>query len=157
MSAQIETECRATLTTQLQLLSEPLISALRGVIGAQHPQTTHLLWFEYDSPDFAYTFPVMFCRMNRSGRAEEVRKLLPDVPFAIAPEIIDDSRYEQANLDTWALASEVFVPWFADCWEAAGGHHSRWPGYIAQHDSIYSFDLSARREVRSPEPQYPDA
>ena len=157
MNAQIESDCRAALTEHLQRLSEVLIAALRGVIDAQYPQTTYLLWFEYDSPDFANTFPVMFCRMNRSGRADEVRKLLPDLPFAIAPDVIDDARYEEAHLDTWALASEIFVPWFADCWEQAGGHRAGWPGYLAHHDSAYSFDLTARRQLRSPEPQYPDA
>ncbi len=157
MSTELETECRTALSEQLQHISHRLIAALRRVIEAQHSSATYLFRFEYDSPNFSNTFPVMFCRMDRSGRATEVRKLLPDVPFAIAPEVIDDARYEQANLDTWALASEAFVPWFADCWEAAGGHQSQLPGYLAHHDSIYSFDLTARREVREPEPQYPDA
>lgn len=157
VSADIETDCRTALTEQLQRQSASLVLALRTIIDAEQPQGTYLFWFAYDSPNFADTFPVMFCRMNRSGRAEEVRKLLPELPFAIAPEVIYDSRYEQADLDTWALASEVFIPWFADCWESAGGHHSRWPGYLAHHDSIYSFDLTTRRELRPPEPQYPNA
>ena len=157
MSADLEMDCRTALTEQLQRQSASLVSALRAIIDAEQPPSTYLFRFEYDSPTFADTFPVTFCRMNRSGHAEEAQKLLPDVPFAIAPEVIYDSRYEQADLDTWALASDVFVPWFAECWEAAGGHHSRWPGYLAHHDSIYSVELTTRRELRSPEPRYPDA
>lgn len=157
MSADLEMDCRTALTTELQRQSSSLVSALRAIIHAEQPQDTYLFRFEYDSPAFADTFPVMFGRMNRSGHAEEVRKLLPDLSFAIAPKVIYDSRYEQADLDTWALASEVFIPWFADCWEAVGGHRSRWAGYLAHHDSIYSIDLTTRRELRSPEPRYPDA
>jgi hypothetical protein len=157
MDAILEIECRIALTEQLQQKTPALVSALRGVIGADQPQDTYLFWFEYDSPTFADTFPVMFYRMDRSGHPAEDRKLLPDLPFAIAPEVLYDSRYEQADLDTWAIASEVFIPWFADCWEAAGGHHSRWPGYLAHHDSIFSTDLTTRRKLRSPEPVFPDA
>ena len=157
MSEELKTECRSEVTAHLQGISPLLTAALRAIVVEQHPPTTFLLWFEYDSPDFENTFAVMFCRMNRRGGADEVRELLPQVPFVIPPDIVADPRYEEADLSTWHLASEVFVPWFADCWEAAGGHRSRWPGYIAHHDSSYSFDLSARRELRSPDPQYPEA
>ncbi len=152
MSEDLEADCRTTLAEHLERRTSSLVSALRAIIDIEQPQGTHLFRFEYDSPHFADTFPVMFCRLNSSGHAVEIRKLLPDLPFAIAPEVIYDSRYESAGLDTWALASEAFVYWFADCWTAAGGHHSRWPGYIAHHDSIYSFDLTTRRELRPPDP-----
>jgi hypothetical protein len=127
MSAELESQCEAAITAQLLKLSAPLTSSLRSIMGEPHPPTTYLFWFEYDSPDFANSFPVMFCRMNRSGHADEVRQLLPDASFTVSPEIVDDPRYEEADINTWALASTLFVPWFADCWEAAGGHRLPWP------------------------------
>jgi len=157
MSEELETECRAAVATHLQGITPLLTAALQAIIAEKHPSTTYLLWFEYDSPDFENSFAAMFCRMNRRGRAEEVRELLPQVPFVIPPEIAADPRYDDADPSTWHIASEVFVPWFADCWEAAGGHQSPWPAYIAHHDSSSSFDLSARRKLRSPDPRYPDA
>jgi hypothetical protein len=157
MDAYLEIECRIALTEELQRQSASLVSTLQVIIGADQPQDTYLFWFEYDSPTFADTFPVMFYRMNRRGHQVEGRQLLPDLPFAIAPEVLYDSRYEQGDLDTWTLASEVFISWFADCWKVAGGHHSHWPGYLAHHDSIFSIDLTTRCKLRSPEPVYPDA
>src|SRR5262249_39757567 len=111
MSEELEAECRTAITAQLLGLGAALTASLRTIIREPHPPTTHLFWFEYDSPDFANSFPVMFCRMNRNGQADEVRQLLPDLPFAVSPDVIDDPRYEQADINTWALASELFVPW----------------------------------------------
>ena len=107
--------------------------------------------------DLPIPFPSLFYRRDRGGRADEGQQLLPSVPVTIPQEIIHDPQCEQADMDTFEIASSVFVPWFADCWKAAGGHDSLWPGYLAHHDTIYSFDLTARRKLRSPEPSFPEA
>ena len=155
MAIPLEAECRAAITQSFQLLSERLTAELRSILGAAYPPSTYLFWFVYDSPHFDDSFPITFCQMDRSGQSEQVRRLLPEVAYAVPSTIIYDPRYEAADLDTWVLASEVLVPWFADCWQAAGGQQSRWPGFLAHHDSSFSFDLTVRRELRSPEPRYP--
>jgi hypothetical protein len=157
MSEVGEIECRISMTPHVERLTDLLVAALRELIRAGHPQATYLFWFEYDCQGFADSFPVMFYRRDRSGRADEGQELLPGVSVTIPQEIMYDPQYEQLDVDTIEVASSVFVPWFADCWKVAGGDDSPWPGYLAHHDSIYSFDLTARRKLRSPEPNFPDA
>jgi len=155
MESPLETECRQAIAQSFDLLTDKLTCELQGIIQAANPPSTHLLWFVFDSSQFDEGFPVVVCRMDQNGQCEENRQLLPKTDAAVPESIIYDPRYRAEELDTWAIASEILRMWFADCWEAAGGHQSRWPGYLAHHDSSYSFDLTRRRELKSPEPQYP--
>ena len=148
MHTELETECRAAIARHLAGITAVLVAALRTTLQSV-PRESNGLRFEYDSPHFDQCFPVMGWHVDRTGRAVDVRKLLPDLEATIPESIIWDARYEAAGLDTWAIASELFVPWFADCWEEAGGHQFGHPAHLAHHDSNGSFDLTHRVHVRS--------
>jgi hypothetical protein len=148
MKAQLEKECRLLVRQNLEHLTGLLVSKLRLIITAKYPASTYLLWFEYDSAHWDDSFSVMFSRINRAGEEEERREFLPEVSSTIPEEVLYAPKYENAELNTWNLASEIFETWFAECWEAAGGHDSRWLGYLAHHDSAFSFDLTHRRTLK---------
>jgi len=75
-------------------------------------------------------------------------QLLTDVPYTIPPEVIDAEIYEEANIDTWEIAFDLLVRWFAECWRKAGGEQCSYPAYIGHHDDLYSFDLNTMQEVK---------
>jgi hypothetical protein len=156
MNADIEQECRLLIRQHFEHLSDRVQAELRNVINADYSPAAHCLWFEYDSPHFDDSFPVMFCVLDRAGEALIRREFLPEISSTIPESLLNDPRYESEDNNTWNLASEVLQLWFADLWEAAGGHNSRLPGYLAHHDSMYSFDLTHRKELREPMPEFPD-
>ena len=156
MAPDIEAECRRRIRQCLETLTDALCQELRAIIADTYSETAYCLWFEYDSPHFYDSFPVMFCVLDRSGEAEVRRELLPNIAGTVPAEVLDDPRYESEDENTWNLSSKVLEVWFADCWEYAGGHQSRLPGYIAHHDSAYAFSLSDRRQLRDPQPEFPD-
>jgi hypothetical protein len=150
MSENLENECRETIARHLKDIAVELVVALRALLAAGPSGDIVALKFEYESPHFDDGFPVMYWFKDSSGSPVAVHRLLPDLKSTIPEAVIYDPRYEAEDLDTWGIASEVFVEWFADCWEEAGGHRFCHPAHLAHHDSIYSFDLTRRVDVKQP-------
>jgi hypothetical protein len=147
MSADLDSECRDVITQHLESITVQLVAALRVVVGSNASSDIATLRFEFESPHFDEGFPVTFWFEHKSGGHSVVQKLLPDLEHTIPEAVIYDQKFEAAGLDTWAIASELFVPWFADCWRDAGGSNFYCPAYLAHHDSTYSFDLTRRIDV----------
>jgi hypothetical protein len=147
MNTQLEFECRTTIAQHLKAITSQLVAGLSSIIGRDAPSDAAALRFEYESPHFDDGFPVMFWFVLNSGQTGAIQKLLPMLGHTIPEAVVYDARFEAAGLDTWSIASEVFLSWFADCWRDAGGHKFSCPAYLAHHDSIYSFDLTRRIEV----------
>jgi hypothetical protein len=147
MSADLDSECRDVIAQHLKSITVYLVAALRAVVDSKASSDVVELRFEFESPHFDDGFPVAYWFVHKSGGHSGVQKLLPDLEHTIPEAVIYDQKFETAGLDTWAIASELFVPWFADCWRDAGGSRFYCPAYLAHHDSIYSFDLTRRIDV----------
>jgi hypothetical protein len=147
MSADFDSKCRDVISQRLKSITIQLVAALRAVVGSKASTDVAELRFEFESPHFDDGFPVTFWFVYKSGGNSGVQKLLPDLEYTIPEAVIYDQKFEAAGLDTWAIASELFVPWFADCWRDACGSDFYCPAYLAHHDSIYSFDLTRRIDV----------
>ena len=147
MQSELEIECRAILAQHLNSVTAQLILVLQRIIGSELPEAAASLRFEYESPHFDDGFPVMYWFNDKRGFPISVQEVLPDIDHTIPESVIYDPRYELAGLNTWALASELFVDWFADCWRDAGGLYFRLPACLAHHDSLYAFDLILRRRI----------
>lgn len=148
MSADLEVECRETIAQHLKGVTVDLAAALRALLAVGPSGDVTALRFEYESPHFDDGFPVMYWFEDLAGSPIAVRELLPDLKSTIPEAVIYDPRYEAEGLNTWAIASEVFLEWFADCWEESGGHKFCYPARLAHHDSIFYFDLNRRVIVK---------
>jgi hypothetical protein len=61
-------------------------------------------------------------------------------------------RAEKAGVDWGALISDELCPWFADCWQAAGGPARFSPAYLFFHDyHNEQYDLEQRRWIPAEE------
>ena len=147
MSTDLDSQCRRVIAQHLKRITVQLITALRPVMSSKASSDVSELRFEFESPHFDDGFPVVFWFMHKSGGHSGVQKLLPELEHMIPEAVIYDQKFEAAGLDTWAIASELFVPWFADCWRDAGGSDYYCPAFLAHHDSIHAFDLTRRIDV----------
>jgi hypothetical protein len=50
----------------------------------------------------------------------------------------------------------LFIKWFTDCWQEAGGASCALPAHLRHHDGGTPYDLKRGGKV-SPEPVFPDA
>jgi hypothetical protein len=61
-------------------------------------------------------------------------------------------RAQDAEVDCFALIPEVLCPWFADCWQAAGGPAAFSPAYLFFHGyHRQQYDLERRRWIPAAE------
>jgi hypothetical protein len=148
MKSEPEIECRETIKQHLNSVSEALVPVLRRIIGSESTAVAAALRFEFESPHFDDSFPVMYWFVDQAGYPISVHEVLPALTQTIPESVIYDPKYEIMGLDTWAITSELFRDWFADCWKQAGGTAFPIPALLAHHDSSYAFDLTRRIEVK---------
>jgi hypothetical protein len=66
---------------------------------------------------------------------------LLDVPYILTPEYEESVFERDPELDTFTLGAQEFIPWFAACWNKAGGTGFRRQATIAEHDNDREFNL----------------
>ncbi len=151
MRQDLELELKTGIAEYLAGLCEKLVEALALIAQQDHPPETFVLLFQYDSTSFTDHFAVMLLCMDNRETPIQDTPILPDEPCTIPSELLDDEEYDEAGLNPWSIASEVFEPWFADCWDAAKGNEIRVPAYLSHHDSYFYYDLRNRKRVKEPE------
>jgi hypothetical protein len=139
----------------IEQFTQPLVAALRKLIGAKLPRELEVLSFEIEA-DWR-SFPVYAFAMDREAVNEVYFKppykgpILPKSGPLIPKGAIDQDRYEEGGVATIESGARVLAEWFGECWHAAGGATFPLPAYINLHDSSRYFDLQARRWVRAAE------
>lgn len=151
MSQHLEVELESAIGEYLEKLRAKLTAQLATIANSQRGSDTHLLSFQYDSPEFTNHFAVGLWRMDIRGNPDEGLWLLRDEPCTIPSDILDDPRYVAADIETWEIASTLFEHWFADCWRWGGGNDQPIPAYLSHHDSYFYFELRRRRTLKEPE------
>lgn len=154
-----DSEFQQRVVAHLQPHAVALTDALRRLVQHAYPTEVRSLEFEVFPDGFTSGWPVraFFMDGDRSevfvfenGNAES--------PSPIDPGLLDlDRVYDRAleetfeescpDSDSYTLAGEALVPWFADCWRDAGGLEFGLGATIALHDDIRAFDLRRREWV----------
>ena len=155
-NAKLLKQCQEEIAPHLQRLTKRCVAELRAIIKGKQPARTYLLMFEYDSMEFGREFPVMLWWMDRTGLDLRHKELLGDVKFTVPEEMLGRYESEDMDPDPYRLTGRLFIKWFTDCWQAAGGASCTLPGYLMHHDGGTPHDLKRRGKV-SPEPVFPDA
>ena len=150
MSTPLEQEFRARVRQHLELLTTSLTVALRALIGHRYPEEVVEISFEIFRDGFVAGFPVRAFFMDRDN-CEFFLKVdgKAAYPSPIDPGLLDIERvYSRAFLkefeaveDDMTISGDELLPWFAECWKAAGGASFGRRATISCHDDIREFNL----------------
>jgi hypothetical protein len=148
--AELEREFRGVVRDHLEVLTQPLIEALRALIHHPFPEQVVEISFEVFRDGFTSGFPVRAFFMDRDNCEFFLRENGKAVyPSPIDPGLLDiprvysravDDRYD-AVPDQITVAGDELVPWFAECWQAAGGSGFTRRATIAFHDGVRELNL----------------
>lgn len=162
MTSDTASRFKVAVTDKLRLLGPELVPVLQKLIAHQYPPEVVSLDFEIFPDGFSEGFPVraFFMDDENSEHFLEVdgKWVYPSPvdPGLIQITFVYDEAFEatflelDADLDTYTLAGEALVPWFADCWTEAGGAAFDRGATIMLHDDLRSFDL-VHRSWRPPD------
>jgi hypothetical protein len=134
-----------------------LVGVLRQLVEHSYPGEVRALEFEVFTDGFTDGFPVRAFFMDadnteffvyEDGKAQ--------YPSPVDPELLHIERVFDLDLeheleavapdaDTYTLAGEALVPWFAKCWAQAGGLGFSRAATIQLHDDTRSYDLKLQR------------
>ncbi len=143
----------AAVTERLGFLGSSLVPVLQQLVEHHYPDEVVSLDFEVFTDGFTQGFPVraFFIDSENSEHFVFVDGR-PEYPSPVNPQLLtiecvygDDleARFleEDGDLDTFTLAGEALIPWFAECWRRAGGLEFHRAATIRLHDDPRVFDL----------------
>jgi hypothetical protein len=154
MIGSVDERFKAAVTERLVVLDVSIVPILEALIRHPYPPEVVAVDFEVFSDGFTQSFPVraFFMDADRSeyfvyvdGEATYPSPVDPgllDLPAGVfgedleAPFLAEDPR-----LDTFGLAGEALINWFARRWSAAGGASFSRQASIGLHDDSETFDL----------------
>lgn len=145
---------RDELSSVFGVLTDRLTHELKPVANYQFRKAVHLVLFEVEMQDFTRGFPVSWFALDRDNQEVKVeisKSLLDGIPRTVPADLVHTGKYVDAVIDTWGIAYELMIHWFADCWATAGGANCRVPCFIAIHDGGKFFDLKLHRVVSDEE------
>lgn len=148
-----ETEFQQRVVAALELHSPELVAVLRQLVAHDYPPDVASVDFEVFPDGFTSGFPVRAFFMDDSNSEFFV---IEDgearCPSSVDPGLLDISRVYEDSLeaelegavpdaDSFTLAAEAVIPWFARCWAAAGGREFTRRAGISLHDDVRRYDL----------------
>ncbi len=138
-------------------LGPDLIESLRRLLGTPLVPEVRRLEFEIFCDGFTEGFPVRTFFLDQHDSEHFVRRNgkleypSPVDPGLLAIEYVYPREVEAAlatgdpDLDYLTIAGEAIVPWFAECWRAAGGSSFDREASIGLHDDSRRYDLRTHR------------
>lgn len=151
---------QAGVLEYLEQLSDQLIPVLRQLVEYPFPIEVAYLDFEVFCDGFTQEFPVRVFFMDVKGcEYFEYHNSQAEYPCNVNPQLLQldcvyprefEERFmaEDESLDTFTLAGETFIPWFARCWTATGGSDFKRGALIGLHDNFERYDLVRQRWLR---------
>ncbi len=151
---------RAGVVEHLKPLTAELVPVLRRLIEYPYPPEVANLDFEVFCDGFTDGFPVRVFFMDaHNGELFVYRGSQAEYPCDVNPELLKVEhvyprefaaafKEEDDTLDTFTLAGDALIPWFAECWEAAGGRRFNRGAQIGLHDEFRRFDLVRMKWVK---------
>ncbi len=146
---------RKSVQQSLAKLDTQIASALLSLIKHSYPPEVFALSFEVFSDGFTSGFPVRAFFMDRSNTEHFVVKDgVANYPSPIDPGLIEtecvypeeleeELETNAPDLDTWEVATEELIKWFASHWQRSGGTTFPLVATIARHDSSNEFNLKS--------------
>ena len=134
-----------------------LTEILRKVVKHEYPTEVASVDFEVFPDGFTSGFPVRAFFMDDTNseffvqEGSEAKYPCPvDPGLLVISRVYDVSLEEELeathpNTDAYTLAGQALIPWFAQCWVAAGGLQFDRSARIALHDELESYDLVLQR------------
>ncbi len=145
---------QAAVTERLQFLRSSLVPVLRQLVEHQYPDEVVSLDFEVFTDGFTQGFPVRAFFIDSENNEYFLSfDGSPEYPSPVDPQLLHIDRVygddleprfleEDEDLDTFTLAGEALVPWFAECWRHAGGRAFGRAATVRLHDDPRVFDLA---------------
>jgi hypothetical protein len=137
----------------LDQLTDQLVPILKQLIEYPYVPEVKSLDFEIFCDGFTEGFPVRAFFMDEDncehfiyveGQAQYPCPINPgllDIPHVYPDELEERYSQQDEDLDTFTAAGEALIPWFAECWQQAGGLSFPRQAQIMLHDDIEAFDL----------------
>jgi len=160
MTGSVEDRFKAAVRERLSALDERIAPILGALFTHAYPPEIVALHFAIFSDGFTESFPVRAFFMDADnseyfvyvdGTAtypSPVDPALLDLPCGVYEQSFEEPFVsEDADLDTFTLAGEALVDWFAQRWIAAGGEVFARQASIGLHDDALTFDLIAQNEI----------
>lgn len=144
---------KLAVVEKLRHLGPSLVAVLRQLVEHEYPKEVASIDFEVFTDGFTQSFPVSAFFMDSSNNEHFLS--VGDgykYPSPVDPQLLHVERVygddfeapflvEDGNLDTFTLAGDALIPWFAECWRQAGGGEFGREATIMLHDSSRVFDL----------------
>ena len=141
----------------LAKLDSQIEGLLRSLVSHEYPPEVFALSFEVFSDGFTSGFPVRAFFMDRSNTEHflwegkqakypsPVDPGLLDVNHVYAEELEEELEKTSPESDSWGIATEELIHWFAAHWQRVGGANFPLVATIATHDSSEEFNLKSGR------------
>ena len=148
-----EIEFQRRVAAALEPHTGALVAVLRRLVDHGYPSEVVEVAFEVFGYDFTSGFPVRAFFIDQSNSEffvfenGEARYPCPVDPGLLDLPRVYDASLEEALLsanqdaDSYMLAGKALVPWFAECWMAAGGASFSRRASIKLHDDTEVHDL----------------
>lgn len=150
-----------TIKSNLEKQSDLLVGNLKNVNAFNFAPDIDLLDFSASIEPTRFEISITMFSMDKEGN-EIFYEGTDNKTFAGSVELLPEIEYFQINishLDDFndfyeeneeTLVSEeqkVFINWFNECWETAGGQGLHLPSFFVFHDYNKSFDLKNRQWI----------
>jgi hypothetical protein len=141
---QLEASYIAIIQSNLATLRHAFEQELSEALLQPFPENVVCLQMEYDSQVFGDNFGVYLFALDKQAKlVGNIKWFLHknDSTISTVPEATYyDEQYEEADIDTGYVASQVLENWILDCWAKVG--YKVLPAYISHHDSYFKRDLA---------------
>lgn len=146
---------RNSVQASLAKLDNQISRVLESLVTHKYPDEVFALSFEVFSDGFTSGFPVRAFFMDRTnteyfifdgGEAKypsPVDPSLIEIECVYPEELEEELEVSSPNLDTWEIASDELIHWFAKHWESVDGLNFPLVATIAIHDSSKEFNLKS--------------
>ena len=153
MSSQVAARFQAGVVRHLEPLSSQLVPVLKRLVAYPFAAQVHHLDFEVFCDGFTAGFPVRAFFMDADnceyfvcveGKARypcDVDPELLKIGKVYSREFEEEFTRQDVDLDCFTLAGEALIPWFGQCWTAAGGQLFDRGACIVLHDDSRRYDL----------------
>ena len=155
MSDSAEHIFRQGVCEGLAKLDSQIEGILRSLVSHEYPPEVFALSFEVFSDGFTSGFPVRAFFMDRSNTEHFLREGeqakypspvdpgLLEIDHVYAKELEEELEEHSFESDSWGIATEELIQWFARHWQRVGGANFPLVATIATHDSSEEFNLKS--------------
>jgi hypothetical protein len=135
---------RTELRCLLDSVSHHFVQRLGEFIKIPVPSEVEYVDFEEELDPHGKTFPILVGLNVKGGGVycDERRSFFHAVPFLLPPKLnpaASDCGVDDASGDY----SDIFFPWFYECWIAAGGLRYRTSAFVGERHGFMWMELSS--------------